>query len=489
MIRKRNGDDSVRNGANVMKMRTPARAAAWYLAGGALGKAIGLIATPIFTRLLSSEEYAILPLFMTWVGILGAFSGIAGSFGIRGRMLIERNKYGEGLCAALIGYTYLQLFICMLAYFALYPALSRVGAPSVGLSLLVFLELFIDGAIYCESTQLKANYSFRKASLIGIFLSLCPVVLSYIIISILGARGEFRVYGVLISGGVLAIPFIARALKSGRLYNKAVWQKLLRTELPLLPRGVAGALLLFADRLMITAYYGAGALSAYTISHSVGAAGGFIVTALGAAATPWVLRRLSEGRLDGVREALDSAVMLLILSAVLICGIAPEVVGFLAPSGYAVPLGAIAPLALSCVPSFLIGIMSATAAGDGRGFSAALPGIMAAGISIGLNALSFRYFPFEVAGLNYFIASIIGLIVAAALSRHGTGALMFSLDRLILSLLLGGMLCLTALAFDYSIAMRAVLILLAVVISLPLLLGFLVRIGIKRPPKSGGDGV
>ena len=85
------------------RVSTPVMAAAWYLAGGAVGKAAGLIATPIFTRLLSSEEYATLPLFMTWVGLLGTVTGIAGALGVRGRMVIE-NRYGEGLSAALLGY-------------------------------------------------------------------------------------------------------------------------------------------------------------------------------------------------------------------------------------------------------------------------------------------------------------------------------------------------------------------------------------------------
>lgn len=480
MSRQKDNTSGAQVSVHKIQMRKPARAAAWYFTGGAVGKAVGLIATPIFTRLLSSEEYAVLPFFMTWVGILGAFSGIAGSFGVRGRMLIEKDKYGEGLCAAFLGYTYLQLLACMLAYFALYPILARVGAPGVGLSLLVFLQLFVDGAIYCEGTRLKANYSYRRATLIGAFLSLAPVLISYIIILIFGGKGEFRVIGVLISGAVLAIPIIARALYGGRLYDKIVWQRLLRTEVPLLPRNAAGALLLFADRLMITAYYGASALSAYTIAHSVGAAGGFIVSALSAAATPWVIKHLAEGRTDGVREALNSAVMLLTLSAVLICGIAPEIIGFLAPEGYDVPLSTIAPLALSCVPVFLVGIMSATAAGDGHGFSAAIPGVVAAGLTIGLNSVTFRYFSFAVAGFNYLLASCAGLTVAAALAKRKGGELIFSKDKLILSLLVGGLLCGVALAYDYSIAMRAVLILIAIALALPLLLGFLVKVGIKR---------
>ena len=334
--------------------------------------------------------------------------------------------------------------------------------------------------------MLKANYAYKRVVGIGIFLSVAPAVISYVIISLFGARGEYRIVGSLLAGGVLAVPIIFRALKSGRLYDRAVFRELFRTEVPLLPKNLASALLFSADRLMITAFYGTTALSAYTISHSVGAAGGFIVTALSAAATPWVIGRLSSGRTEGIREVCDTAVLLLTLGSVMICGLAPELLGFLAPSGYDAPLSVIAPLTLSSVPLFLSGLLSGVAASEGRGFSAALPGVITAALSIALNALLFSIFSIEVAGIGYFIANLAGLFIAAAIRARQGGERLFSKSKLSLSLFVGGVLCLIALAYDYSIAMRAVLILLAAMISLPLLLGFLVRIGIKRPPKIGG---
>ena len=462
------------------RVKTPVRAAAWYFAGGAIGKAAGLIATPIFTRLLSSEEYSTLPLFMTWVGLLGTFTGIAGALGVRGRMVMESERSGEGLSAAFLGFGYLQILVCMLIYFLLHPLLSRLGAPSVGLSLLVFLELFVDCAVFNETTRLKATFGYRRCVAIGIFLSCAPIVISYIIILLFGAVGEARVIGTLIAGGALSVPIILRALKRGKLYDRIVWRELFRSEMPLLPRNIAAALLFSADRLMITAFYGSSALSAYTISHSVGAVGGFIVTALSAALTPWVIRQRAARRSEGICEATDTAAMLLNLFSVLLCCIAPEVLRILAPSGYDLPLFVIAPLALSSVPLFLSGLLTSVAASEGRGASAALPGVIAAALTVGSNALLFSLLPIDVAGVGYFVANLAGLFVADALRERQGGETLFSKGKLILSLFVGGMLCLTALAYDYSIAMRAVLVLLAIVISLPLLLGFLVRVGIRK---------
>ena len=471
------------------RVHAPMRAAAWYCVGGGIGKAVGLIATPFFTRLLTSEEYAILPLFLTWVGILGAFSGISGASGVRVRMELDRERYGEGLTAALLGYGFLQIGICMVLYFALYPILKTVGAPSVGLSLLIFLQLIADGAIGLELTRMRAIYKYRTVVLVGIILCVIPQLASYIIITLFGGRGEYRVFGMLAASLAVAVPFAYRALRHGRPYNRDIWGCLFRTELPMLPKSIAAALLSGADRLLITAFYGVGALSAYTISHSVGAAGGFVVTAVSAAISPWVLKRIADGRSDGIREACDSGGTLLTVSAVLICGIAPELLSILAPRGYNAPLSVIAPLALSAAPTFLLGISSAALASEGHGFSAAAPGVAAAVLSIGLNAISFRFLPFSVAAFNYFLSNLAALYLAAILQKRSGGALIFSSGRLLLSLAVGGLLCGTALAYEYSIAMRGVLMLLAITLSLPLAIGFLSRVGLgsrakKRSPKA-----
>ena len=41
----------------------------WYAASNALARGCTLIATPVFTRLLSPEEYAIYPLYVSYMGI------------------------------------------------------------------------------------------------------------------------------------------------------------------------------------------------------------------------------------------------------------------------------------------------------------------------------------------------------------------------------------------------------------------------------------
>ena len=51
-----------------------AKASFWALLTGILQKGIGVLVTPIFTRILSTEEYAEYTLFQTWHDIFIIFS-------------------------------------------------------------------------------------------------------------------------------------------------------------------------------------------------------------------------------------------------------------------------------------------------------------------------------------------------------------------------------------------------------------------------------
>ena len=55
-------------------LRLPARASLWYVLSSAAARGVSMLGTPIFTRLLSPEEYGLYPLFNLWLGLFFAFA-------------------------------------------------------------------------------------------------------------------------------------------------------------------------------------------------------------------------------------------------------------------------------------------------------------------------------------------------------------------------------------------------------------------------------
>ena len=55
------------------KLRTPVRASFGFTAVGMAARAVSVLTTPIFTRLLVPGEYGLYTLYMSWLGLLTPF--------------------------------------------------------------------------------------------------------------------------------------------------------------------------------------------------------------------------------------------------------------------------------------------------------------------------------------------------------------------------------------------------------------------------------
>ena len=62
-------DNSIQKGGRLNTLRLPAKATIYYTLSAALAKAVGILTTPIFTRILSGEDYGKYTFYMSWLGL------------------------------------------------------------------------------------------------------------------------------------------------------------------------------------------------------------------------------------------------------------------------------------------------------------------------------------------------------------------------------------------------------------------------------------
>ena len=90
-------------------IKRPAVASIWYAAAAILGRGIGFIFTPIFTRLLSAEEYGLFTLYTTWLGVFTIISTLEIGGGVLMRALQKKDWTSGTVFFSALG---LQTTIC-----------------------------------------------------------------------------------------------------------------------------------------------------------------------------------------------------------------------------------------------------------------------------------------------------------------------------------------------------------------------------------------
>ena len=396
------------------KLKLPAKASLWYIASSAISRTIGAAGTPIFTRLLTPEEYGLFPLYNTWLAVATVILTLELTGGViyRGLQKFSHNR-DKFLSAAFGLFLSVFLFVCVL-YFAFSAIINKMTGLSTFTTSFMIAQIFASAAIGFYTGRARFEYRYKDVALLNIASALGAPMLSILLILLTKFKSEARIIGTSLTLLLCAIPILYIILKrSGVLFDKEIWRFLLRFNLPLLPHYFAMSLILRVGEMTIGRVYGTEALGKYSVALSVGMSLTMISGGLLSALSPWMLRKIKSGEMDKIRDFLLTLTKALSLICLLLLTIAPEAIKILTPRAFHDALPAVYPLALCVIPSFIAGALTSGEMYYEKSGITALPSIIAAAISC---ALSLLFLP----KIDYRFSGIFALLSYIALAAFGT---------------------------------------------------------------------
>ena len=336
------------------RLRVPAKASVWYIASSALARSIGVAGTPIFTRLLSAEEYGLFPHYNTWLSLIAVVATLelSGSVIFRGLQRFESRKAEFisatiGLCFAVCS------FICLL-FFTIIGIFGNFTSFNTGLFVLMFAHIILNAVVAIYTGGCRYEYRYRTVAVTNIVTAVVTPLVSVALILFSPLRAEARIIAQALVALLLAVPFLVKILRrSRRLYDGEIWRFLLKFNIPLLPHYLSAAVILRIGEVMLGIVYGNEALAKYSVAMSIGLSLTVITNGLLSALSPWLIRKIRDGKYETARELLYSSTLLLSFVCLCILAVAPETIRIVTPPEYYECLPAVFPLALSVVPTFL----------------------------------------------------------------------------------------------------------------------------------------
>ncbi len=387
------------------KLRLPARASLWYIGASAIAKAIGILATPIFTRLLTGEEYGAYALYMSYLGIGSLICSPLSSGAVIYKGLDKYKNDGSFLTSVFWTNSVICALICILLF-----AFGRLDASFLPF---LFIQLLCDIVIGIYGTKCRFNYDYIKAAGVSVLVALSAPIISILLIKGIDIGFRGRIYGLLIASTVMAVPLFYTILRdSGKIYDRDAGKYLLTHAIPLLPHAVAGAAVSQADKLILCGFLGTAALARYSVVHSVGVGLIFAVTAISSALNPWIMRKLSQKKEHTVSELVRLLTFMFSAAVLLLIALTPEIMRFLAPAEYMAAIGAVLPIALSTLPSFAASVCTTGLVFSDKSGSASVSSLISAGVNITANFLLIRYFAYTGAGIALMLANLTSFFVS-----------------------------------------------------------------------------
>lgn len=368
------------------KDRLALKAGAWYTLSNFLTRGIGFITTPVFTRMLSKEDFGAVSNYSSWVSILTVFA----TLNIHATLISARYDYKNRLdeyISSVLALSMISSAVWMLVFVFFHDAVSAVtGMDFVYLLLMAFYMMFTTAVNLYQSREMYC-FRYKNSVCLSFLISCGGSLISVVLVAVMEDKLMGRVLGislpVIAAGSFL---FVCLLRKGGRI-DKELWKYALPLCLPYIPHTLSLTVLNSMDKVMINQMCGAKDTAVYTLGYSCAAVVTMIGSSINSAYGPWLSERLSDRKYAEIKKKskIYMSGFFLLTTAVLL--FAPEIVVILGGNEYKEAVHVIVPAALGCICQFLYSMFVSVEQFFKKTKGMAAATVMAAGINVILNDL------------------------------------------------------------------------------------------------------
>ncbi len=339
-------------------MSAPIKMAFWFLICSFLQRGIGLVTTPIFTRIMTESEFGRYSVYHSWYSIIAVVAtlSISGNCFTRGLVVADEEKKKHELASSFYG-----LILLLIAGFGIIYLFFKNWINNVTqLTSYQFLMMGVDfvtiqaSNLWINSKRVKYEYKGIVA-LTAIMAIVRPLIAIFFVINAPETQQvEARLTGIAIANIALFTWIIIYLFFKGKkFYDKDNWKYAITFCLPLIPHYLSQTILNQSDRIMISRFVGDSEAAYYTIAYTIAAIMAMFNSAVAQSLDPWIYKSIKSrtiNRIGPVSYGLTAAIALMNF---LVMALAPEALAILAPSNYQMALWVIPPVTASVFFQFM----------------------------------------------------------------------------------------------------------------------------------------
>ncbi len=391
-------------------LTAPVKASLWFLICSFLQKGISMLTTPVFTRIMTEEEYGNFSVYHTWLTVIQIIVTLNLAANVYVRGLVKNEDDKDRFSSAMLGLS----TTCILVWTVIYALLHKLFNNLLGFSTIMVVAMLVESwaqvAYQFWTNREKVAYRYKKlAALTLTYVVLKPVLgIVFVLQSKQDCQAEARILSTAAVNVLLFTGIYISIFKKGRqFFNKKYWLYALRFNLPLLPHYLSQIVFNQSDRLMINAICGPAEAAYYTVAYTIAMVLLMFNISVSGTMNPWLFQSLKTK--DYKKIATVSywvlAVIALLNLALVLC--APEILWFMAPENYQAALWVIPPITASVYFSFLHELFANFEFYFEKTHYVTIVTVVTAILNVALNAVFIPIFGFTAAGYTTLLCYVI----------------------------------------------------------------------------------
>lgn len=328
------------------------KASFWFMFCNLFQKGISFITIPIFTRIMTAEEYGSYALFCSWESVLTIFVTLNLSYQVFNNGMVKFSNDKDGYTTSMVGLTFVSFVIwgsIILIFKNWFGTILQLDERYILLLLFDMLFLAVTGLWIVRQ---RYDFKYKGLSVIAVASSVLNPLLGIILVFNMSDKVLGRCLSIVIANLLIVIITYTELLKCNRKHiNLAYWKYALKLDIPLIPHYLSMVLLNNSDRIMIGRFCGGSYTAFYSIANNASMVMNIIVSSINSSFNPWLYQQLKEKNYNKIKEVSRYIVILVAFVSVLPIIFAPEIISILGSTEYMSAVS-IMPILACCI--FLI---------------------------------------------------------------------------------------------------------------------------------------
>lgn len=381
-----------------------------------LQKGIQIITWPLFTRLLSLEQYGQYTLYVAWEEIVSVFLTLNLSVGIFPKAMelyYDKRKNYIATCQT-IGLLLSAIFLAMILPF--HKSVEHISGLPIGIIIVMFINVLTYLPIQLWESKCRFQNEYVKVVVVTAIYAVASPIFAIIFVFNSENKGIAMIIGLIIIPTIMGVFYFAyNYITSKTFLDKELFVFAMKSHLPLIAYFLSSTILNQCDRIMINYYCGKEKSAIYGVSYSLAMMITLISGALNNSFIPFLYENIKKNQDDAINKRSINNFILIVILVLTIIFMGPEVIRIVGGKKYLEAIWIISPVAGSVLLLFVSQLFIDIQLYFEEKIKIAVISVIVAVVNIILNQLCLPIFGYFAAGYttlaSYMLYMLLNYIV------------------------------------------------------------------------------
>lgn len=336
-----------------------AKATIWFVFCSTLQKCMSLITTPIFTRLMSTEQYGQFTVYNSWVQILTIITTFRLNYSVFNKGMSKYKEDRDSYASTMQIVTFAITAVLFLIYLIFQNFFNNLFELPGFIIMAMFCEMLVFPAVDFWTVRKRYEYIYRPVVARTILMVILNASIGIVAVLMSEEKGYARIMTVIGVNFIFGMSLFVYNLKKAK--KVFVWEYAkfaILFNLPLMLHYISQYILDQFDRIMIQKMISMSAAAIYGVAYNAGLIVKIVTNSIGNAIVPWQYDKLEKREFKKLDDALFPVFVIVAVLSLVFSAFAPELIALLADKKYSEAIYVIPPIAMSVFFSFFYSVFA-----------------------------------------------------------------------------------------------------------------------------------